>query len=311
MKLSRFRKMLNKFTQADGRDELITRLTSGLYENPLVRKVVGLFYASNKEPEQWVFLLGCYNSGTTILRDVLGSHPSIGTMPREGVKLTNVFPTPEKLGWYRMTSRCPAGAMIPEMTDAVSVRESLVKDWAPWLNSGKPVFLEKSITHAARLDWLRTVFPDAKFIVIHRDGYSSAEGIQRKARAVGVAKIELGQELYPISDCAQEWSQLNSNLLSFSEKNNDIDVKILTYEKLCASPSSEIASLFEFVGVSLDAFKVVDEKTVLVGKRTFEIKNMNERSHKRLSNQDYQDINDVAGDTLRQLGYFRGVLENG
>ena len=311
MLTSRITKLCKKLSVAEGRREVIYRFTSGAYAYPNIRKVVKPFFLTAQEPEQWLFLLGCYNSGTTILRDVLGAHPEIATLPREGVRLTSVFPRPEQYGWTRMTTRCPSGAMVPALDDKETVRQQLISDWAPWLRSNRPVFLEKSISHSARLNWLLRVFPESRFIVIHRDGYSSVEGMCRKARPVGPAAIELGAKNYSLQDCAIEWDQLNRNLLEFSANLESSRIKVVKYESLCDDPALELANLLRFIDVSPDSLKRTGSNTVVVGEEQFEINNMNHKSHSRLSSQDFLSVNAVAGDTLKKLGYFRQGERNG
>lgn len=48
-------------------------------------------------PKKWVFIVGCYNSGTTLLNQILSCHPDILTLPDEGAFLTRRVPTPEGL----------------------------------------------------------------------------------------------------------------------------------------------------------------------------------------------------------------------
>ncbi len=35
-------------------------------------------------PDKWVFVVGCYNTGTELLMTVLGTHPSVGAALRAG-----------------------------------------------------------------------------------------------------------------------------------------------------------------------------------------------------------------------------------
>src|SRR5688572_26729280 len=42
-------------------------------------------------PEKWVFVVGCYNSGTELLTELLGSQKAIAALPHEGQFLTDQF----------------------------------------------------------------------------------------------------------------------------------------------------------------------------------------------------------------------------
>ena len=57
-------------------------------------------------PDRWVFIIGCYNSGTTLLKDLLAEHPHIGVLAGEGVKFSDALPRPEDFGWQRMWCQC-------------------------------------------------------------------------------------------------------------------------------------------------------------------------------------------------------------
>ncbi|MBK9319321.1 MAG: sulfotransferase [Bacteroidetes bacterium] len=55
------------------------------------------------EPEKWVFILGCYNSGTTLLHKLLATHSDIGSMPNEGQFYSSQLPggeiqSPQNMG---------------------------------------------------------------------------------------------------------------------------------------------------------------------------------------------------------------------
>ena len=98
MLTSRITKLYRKLTVAEGRREVISRFTSGAYAYPNIRKVVKPFFLTAKEPDQWLFLLGCYNSGTTILRDVLGAHPELQHYHARGFVLPVSFHAPSSMG---------------------------------------------------------------------------------------------------------------------------------------------------------------------------------------------------------------------
>ena len=66
-----------------------------LLTRPWFRSFLSKFYRP-REPKKWLFLVGCYNSGTTLLRDILNEHPEIKGLPLEGVRLTGAFEDLEK-----------------------------------------------------------------------------------------------------------------------------------------------------------------------------------------------------------------------
>ena len=107
-----------------------------LYRQPVIRRFVRLFY-SPRNPEKWLFLVGCYNSGTTILRDIVASHPNVSDLPFEGVKLTSAFPDLEVGGWPRMMYRNKAHWDKIDSNAANLARA----DWSPWWGKSATICL--------------------------------------------------------------------------------------------------------------------------------------------------------------------------
>ena len=68
---------------------------------PAIQKLIG-YLGKELKPERWIFVVGCYKSGTTLLTKILSQHPLIGSMPNEGVAFTDALPYPEQYGWTRM-----------------------------------------------------------------------------------------------------------------------------------------------------------------------------------------------------------------
>ena len=59
-------------------------------------------YADFANSRQWVFIMGCTNSGTSLLSKLLASHPKIASFPSEGQWLTKVLMDEETLGVSRV-----------------------------------------------------------------------------------------------------------------------------------------------------------------------------------------------------------------
>ena len=76
--------------------------------------VSSLFSLFGKElqPQKWVFIVGCYNSGTTLLAEIFEKHPQLAVLPDEGVMLTDQLPRPEDYGWRRMWCECESQMQI-------------------------------------------------------------------------------------------------------------------------------------------------------------------------------------------------------
>ena len=155
--------------------EIKIRLYLFFYKYKVIRFLIKPL-VKNKVPDKWLIILGCYNSGTTLLRELLSFHSEISTLPREGVVITRLLPRPEDKGWKRMWVKCLH--YIDNQKD-IDPRE-VMSDWEPWWDSKKVIFLEKSISNLTRIDWFEKNFPNCYFVGITRDGYAVAEGIRRR-----------------------------------------------------------------------------------------------------------------------------------
>jgi len=250
-------------------------------------------------PEKWVFVVGCYNSGTTILLKMLAQHPRVSILD-EGVFRTNKLITPEELGWTRMWHKVVDQVRLLS-TDSAIDAVAVQKDWAFFLDTQKPILVEKSIVNSARIPWLNANFPNAHFIFIVRNGYAVAEGIQRKVVNRRYPIPAKYGETYPIELCAEQWIQ--SNQLAEQDLLLVPDVHRITYEELCDAPSDALAAIWEFLELE-DHNEVgnLNREWEIHGRKDF-VKNMNQRSLDRLSEEDRLRIESVALELLQYYKY--------
>ena len=239
-------------------------------------------------PRKWVFIVGCYNSGTTLLHDVLAALPEVAHLPREGQYCTDQLLVPSRIGLAR------AWALQPELftLDATSANapdiQRLQRQWCSMMSAPeREIYLEKSIPNAARIPWLNAVFPDASFIGIVRNGYVVAEGIRRKA----------GRSM---AQGARQWAVANKIMLHDLESVERSHV--ISYEDFTESPASTIRELSSFLDISEDQAILQNGVWTIHGVHS-SIKNMNPASLARLSAEDRKIIEAEAGEMLEQLGY--------
>ncbi len=267
------------------------------YRSEYIRTVIRPFIR-HREPEKWIFLVGCYNSGTTITREILGAHPDIRILPCEGVRFTSLLTRPEDLGWTRMWNQCiDYMAMPPGKHPALTQR--IIEDWSPWWGKGGRAFLEKSIANVTRMRWLDENFSNAYFIGIIRNGYCVAEGICRKARPKKEAARKIGSR-YPIKMAGAQWVSANKMLMEGGEQ-----VKRyyqITYEDFIAEPVQTLNNIWQFLNLDKPPTEF-DGESVNVLDRSFLLKNMNKESLARLTKDDFLDVNTVLAEMQNSLGY--------
>lgn len=266
-----------------------------LYLNPVSR---GIFRPFTKTPQNksYIFVVGCYNSGTTLLNEILGHHPEISMLDTEGVYLTPELPVPEDFGWNRMYHKCHRQMEITA-DDAPALFRRVKRDWGYWHDRSKPIFIEKSVANALWIHWLDRYFEGAYFINIARNGYAVSEGIRRRTRGK-ISHFPPANE-YPIQLCAEQW--VFSNRMIQEEFKPVENTYSLTYEALTANPERETARLLEWLPVKAKQMDVL--ASFQFHGETSPVRNMNPQSIARLSKDDIDVINGTAGEMLEHLGY--------
>lgn len=244
----------------------------------------------------YIFIVGCYCSGTTLLSYLLGQHSEISTLPTEGASLTGELVTPEELGWRRMMHQC-----LPDLRSDLrwANLHRLKKQWGFFHDKSKTFFLEKSISNWARIDWLAKNFNGAWFIWIIRNGYAVAEGLRRRSAEPSRYTAKEYPHGYPVELCAREWVVSNTAIESLLKP---IEYKMMIkYEDLTEDKEVSIKLLLEQLSVKNKKIKMVD--SFRFHGETQPVKNMNAQSITRLSKRDIEKINEVAGECLERWCY--------
>lgn len=236
-----------------------------IYKVKPVRKVL-MHLFKKKEPKNIVFVVGCYNSGTTIIKDAIAAHPGISSAPIEGDQLTDVIDDNE----FGIAPR----AMMVNICDVVKDRRvgavdrnMFLSQLRPWIKTGK-VFLEKSISNTVRINKLRSAFPGSKYICVTRDIDKVSSGIKKRSRPTGILRQILGQDSYPDTMLVRQWQMFYSLVLRDYDSE---DIHFVSYEKFLLSPVDELNKIIDFIG--LDAVELTfTSNTLSVGNKSFHIR---------------------------------------
>lgn len=239
-------------------------------------------------PEKWVFIVGCYNSGTTLVHDLLATHPHIGSMPDEGQFLQDQLPVPRDMGLRRLWALEPDRFCLDETGGSRIDVERLKRQWGAHFNDAtRPVLLEKSPTNAARTRWLQRHFENAYFIGIVRDGRAVVEGIRRKT----------GHDL---EHAALQWARSNEIMLrDFDHLSRALVVR---YERLTVAADAVLDEIAVFLRLPPLSAGIAD-RAWRIHEQTSVVRNMNDESIARLHPGDLSVIDHVAGTMLSRLGY--------
>lgn len=275
---------------------ILHRLAARLRKNRNFYKGLELT-GSDLKDKNWIFILGCYNSGTTLLNQILSEHPEIAGLPDEGVMLTSELLKPEDYGWRRMWSKC-YDALKKDQKTSFQTGEKIRKHWSHFYKN-KPYLIEKSISNVCRIPFLNQQFQPAYFIHIVRNGYAVSEGIQRKT------EIMIGNEYkelkgYPLDICAKQW--VDSLNVFEKEKYQLKNVLEISYEAFTEDPDAVLLEITRFLGIDPFQEKIA-EKLFSVHEKLSTIKNMNSRSLSKLSKEEIETINSVAANSLKKYNY--------
>jgi hypothetical protein len=241
----------------------------------------------------WLFILGLNNSGTTLLVDLLRSHPQVRSLPKEGQYLTDALPLPRDHGVPRkFAERLDIFHWTEENDSAPALR--IQYDWARHYPSGPGVLLEKSPPNIMRSRWLQANFRPSRFLAITRHPYAVCEGIRRR-------------EGHSIADAARHWTMANEWMLHDVRRLEQC--LFVTYEDLCANPRDYLRRLHPFLG-----FDNPFDSQVLSAPRHIHniddacatIQNFNARSVQQLAESDLATIDRIAGPLMQRLGYQFG-----
>jgi hypothetical protein len=235
---------------------------------------------------KWCFIVGCNNSGTSLLQHLLESMANISTFAHEGQRYTRALKRAEKRGHERVWFEYVDELRMTQ-NDSQTCVPRLLHDWMRELTVPiHETILEKTTANAVRMEWLQTVFPRSYFIGLVRNGYAVTEGIRRKGHK-------------PVSRGARHWNNVNRTLIEDSK--NIARFMLVRYEDLVENPAGMAGSLCDFLDLHTDNIPQIHN--TVVSNQESRIVNMNAESFERLSRQDLAEIYTEASEMLDYFGY--------
>lgn len=243
-----------------------------------------------------IFVVGCCNSGTTILWQALCSHPDLSGPESEGQDITDL-PACMRHFLGRQTFRMFAH---PRFNDAyrvtdkdfrVDVARQVDRVYGRYCEPRKR-FIEKSPANSMRTRFLQSIYEDASFVILVRNGYAVCEGIRRK-RWFDPERPHMGSQPTTIRDAAEQWYHANRILLEDSRYLRRR--MFVRYEDLVGEPAATIRSVLRVCGCEPSAVPVPN----------FDL-DRNARQIARLLPVEIDAITEVAGPLLAELDYRAG-----
>ena len=200
-----------------------------------------------------IFVGGVPRSGTTLLRVMLDAHPDV----RCGEE-TRIIPR-----LLFMKARWFADARERDRLNSAGVSENVVDDaLAAFLleviaKHGEPArrLCNKDPLALKSIDYLSRVFPNAKFVMMYRDGRAVANSIvTRKVRIQGVNVDSFASAL-------EFWNRAGTTMNDLCRKKPTVCYP-LRYEDLVIYPKREMIRLLEFLDVRWNDTVLHHEKSI-------------------------------------------------
>lgn len=236
-----------------------------------------------------VFIIGAPRSGTNLLRDLICEDERCITWPCDEIngiwKYGNVHLRDDEIKKYRATPQIKA-----------FIRREFSRFWRSNATVHTEFLIEKTCANSLRIDFLKEIFPEAKFIVIFRDGrdvfrsarrrwtgefefqflsylirkvrytpssvllvmvisfirarFRSFFSRQKPLKSWGPTISEFSDSCYGLDDkIALQWCKCVERTAQMLEVLPEEEFITLRYEDLIMHTDSELARLFDFLGM--------------------------------------------------------------
>lgn len=223
--------------------------------------------------ERPVFIIAAPRSGSTLLFETLSQAAGFQTIGGEShlifEELPELRPNAPGAEGNRLTER----EATPAMAQYIRERfwsELRDRDGQPPANDTTVRMLEKTPKNALRIPFLDAVFPDALFVVLHRDPRENISSIMeawRSGKWITYPRLRdwdgpwsllvppgypalAGQALETIA--ATQWENTNRILLDDLEQLDPARWMALGYDELLADPQQAVARICRFADIPLD-----------------------------------------------------------
>jgi hypothetical protein len=232
---------------------------------------------------RWCFIVGCNNSGTTLIHRLLRESPEVSTLGGEAQLYTRALPRSNRRGHERVWSEYLDEVMLD--IDASHVGPRLVHDWMYSLRDpAKRVIVLKTPFYAAYMTVLQNAFPRSHFIGVVRNGYAVAESIRHRGNK-------------SLSRAARHWAKVNRLMLE--EASHVDDFNLFRFEDLLDNSSDAANRLAAIVKIPPDP---LIQALARGGTRTH-LFDSNSNRLSQMSRVDRDVIDSEAGDMMQHFGY--------
>ena len=161
--------------------------TKGRWINPLVFSILKTVSATKnryKSIEKPIFILGTGRSGTTILGIVLSMHREVGYLNEPKAIWHVIHPHEDIIGNY---TRADAKYRLTAEDATDDTRQRAAQMFGAYLTATRSKRLvDKYPELIFRVDFVRALFPDARFIFLVRNGWDTCHSIANWSQRLGI-----------------------------------------------------------------------------------------------------------------------------
>ena len=193
-----------------------------------------------------IFILSHARAGSTLVRHILDAHPRVASPPESFVGraahalcqlLASTGSGPS--GW---------GQSIHSPEVVGKVREILNEPLQRYAHDrGKFIWCEKTPDNALFLETIATVFPDARYVCVHRHGLDVAHSWAEFAGPQsGLHHLFPGHAEERPYKSLLSWIDITSQLLAFEHARRDACHRV-RYEQLVTAPEQTVSALLSFL----------------------------------------------------------------
>ena len=204
--------------------------TKGRWINPLVFSLLKMFVANNSRytsVEKPIFILGTGRSGTTILGIVLSMHREVGYLNEPKAMWHLIHPHEDIIGNY---SQAEAKYRLTSQDATNQMRQHAFQLFGAYLTATRSKRLvDKYPELIFRVDFVRALFPDARFIFLVRNGWDTCRSIATWSKRLGVQINGEKHDWWGIND--RKWRLLVEQLVKMDPAFSEIADEVECFER--------------------------------------------------------------------------------
>ena len=204
--------------------------TKGRWINPLVFSILKKVAANNgkyKPVKKPIFILGTGRSGTTILGIVLSMHREVGYLNEPKAIWHLIHPHEDVIGNYSQND-AKYRLTAEDATDQMQRRAAQM--FGAYLTTTRSERLvDKYPELIFRVDFVRALFPDARFIFLVRNGWDTCQSIATWSKRLGVHRNGEKHDWWGVED--RKWRLMVEQLVGTDPVLSEIADKIKHFER--------------------------------------------------------------------------------